>query len=101
MSQLGYLTRTFDATEQSFFSEAWSLLSLDSVAVNLSNLITFLKAIDKMVTFKCVDAEVVAKSSKYGALTENGIFVIRDDSEANAVFKNFALFSKNKQLLSE
>ena len=41
------------------------------------------------------------RQSKYGAIGSNGIFAVRDEAEANAIFKHFALFSKNKQLLNE
>lgn len=41
------------------------------------------------------------KRSRFGVVSIDGVFIVRDETEANAIFKHFALFSKSKQLLNE
>ena len=84
------------------FAEAWSLLSVNK-EVLLSNLITFLVAIEKIMSSKTKPTEIKSLQNKvkFGAMTDDGVYLVYDDHCLNSIHKHFALFSKNKQLMNE
>ena len=69
----------------------------------LSNLVTFLIAIEKIMSGKSKQAEStnLQKKGKFGAMAEDCVYLVYDDQCLNNIHKHFALFSKNKQLMNE
>lgn len=100
LQALGYLTRSVDRAEQSLFEETWELLAFNR-RVSLHNLNTFLAAIEKIsIGGKNLAAKIVNKR-KFGGLDADGVFVLGEDVDVCNLSKRFAIFTKNKQLISE
>lgn len=54
-----------------------------------------------MIVRNIEQTAAVTERGKFGGFNSDGVYIVSEEAEANAIFKHFALFSKNKQLLNE